>query len=114
MRETGKMPEQGVIASAIPPPRVPAAVSELIEAIVTAAGAGNDQHIRTLLQDLARVADLQILMLLRQRLYDGLRETVPAATRRPAASQRHLNRPRAVSTRGPRTAASRRALTITG
>ena len=75
------MPEQGVVASATPPPRVSAAVSELIEAIMTAAGAGNDQHIRTLLQDLARVADLQILMLLRQRLYDGLRETA-AATRR--------------------------------
>ncbi|MCZ4097456.1 hypothetical protein G3I60_07125 [Streptomyces sp. SID13666] len=45
---------------------------ELVEAIVEAARAGDDQLIRILLQDLADVADLQALMLLRDRLYEGL------------------------------------------
>ncbi|WP_434599958.1 hypothetical protein [Streptomyces sp. A5-4] len=39
-----------------------------IVVLLTEADRGDDQHLRTLLQDLARVTD----MLLRRRLYDGL------------------------------------------
>lgn len=73
MRETCQMPDRGAVA-----PTAPATGARRSER--TDRGdrdgpgpVGNDQHIRTMLQDLARVAGIQVLMPLRRRLYDGLR-----------------------------------------
>lgn len=73
---------------------VPDAVSELIEAIVTAVRVGNDQHIRTLMRDLARIAGIQVSRCSLAACMTGYGKTAPVAGPEPA-SRRHLNRHRA-------------------
>lgn len=53
----------------VPPAGIDPAVRETVEQIVQAVRDGNDRDIRTLLADLAEVADTAALLYLRERLY---------------------------------------------
>ena len=54
------------------PPAVPEASKLLIDRIVLAVRAGDDTEIRRLLARLALVADVSLLLRLRQRLYEDV------------------------------------------